>query len=459
MYESDRKASPKRTPPPTSDHSGMFPPGKWRDLWAAILFYINFFSVLALAIWSTQNSSQKAFENIPLIDHSVMRNLASIMSIIGASLGSAAVLSMGILVLAHSAPEAAIKASFFSSIAINFLLALFLFVNSSVIAGIVLCVFGGLSLFWLASCWRRIPLSAVILKTSLQVLSLYPATLFVVVGSAIIQTLNFLLVVVCELGVHAIFVEDETVRTALSLYVAFYFLWSVQVISNVAQTTISGVYGAYYFLAGSSGPQLKNPTFKSFKRAITWSFGSICFGSLVVAVIQFLRHLAENSKERKDLSGAIASCLLKILEDIVQYFNYYAYIHIALYGKSYTQAASDVWRLLQRNGIMAIINDDMIGTFCQMASLSIASLCMIVSYVVSSLVFGSSRNIVTGISFLGWLSGALTSTVFLNVVYSGSTTMMVCVAEDPEALHRTKPELYEKLASAYQSIFYNWRYP
>ena len=39
----------------------------------------------------------------------------------------------------------------------------------------------------------------------------------------------------------------------------------------------------------------------------------------------------------------------------------YAYIEIALFGKSYLNGAKDAWRLLKDRGIDALINDSIVG--------------------------------------------------------------------------------------------------
>jgi uncharacterized membrane protein YecN with MAPEG domain len=46
---------------------------------------------------------------------------------------------------------------------------------------------------------------------------------------------------------------------------------------------------------------------------------------------------------------------------MVEYFNRYAYIEIALYGKSYISAARDTWRLFKDRGIDALVNDSLVG--------------------------------------------------------------------------------------------------
>jgi hypothetical protein len=42
--------------------------------------------------------------------------------------------------------------------------------------------------------------------------------------------------------------------------------------------------------------------------------------------------------------------------------------------------------------------------------------------------------------------------ILASVIDSGVVTTFVCLAEDPEALARTKPELYQKIQQVYPSI-------
>lgn len=72
-------------------------------------------------------------------------------------------------------------------------------------------------------------------------------------------------------------------------YVAYFFLlisfyWGLQVFKNVAHTTVAGTVATFWYNSESAGA-----TGSSLKRATTTSFGSICFGSLLVAILQALR--------------------------------------------------------------------------------------------------------------------------------------------------------------------------
>jgi hypothetical protein len=69
---------------------------------------------------------------------------------------------------------------------------------------------------------------------------------------------------------------------------------------------------------------------------MTTSFGSICFGGLVVAFIQALRMLANSARANGDgnFLVCIAECLLACLASIIEYLNKWAFIYVGIYGFS-----------------------------------------------------------------------------------------------------------------------------
>jgi len=67
------------------------------------------------------------------------------------------------------------------------------------------------------------------------------------------------------------------------------------------------------------------------------------------------------------LLAFVATCILDIIDSLMQYFNQYAFAQIAIYGKTYCQAAKDTWDLVHSHGVEAIINDNLIGNVTTMA--------------------------------------------------------------------------------------------
>lgn len=150
----------------------------------------------------------------------------------------------------------------------------------------------------------------------------------------------------------------------LIVYVTFAMYWISEWLKNTIHTTISGVYGAWYF---SPNNFPRGATRGAAKRALTFSFGSICLGSLLVAIVQFLRQLCSVARSQSRSEGGIAGifgyvlfcilgCIISLLEWAIKFLNRYAFSHIALYGKAYIPAAKDTWKMIKDRGIDALVN-------------------------------------------------------------------------------------------------------
>ena len=64
---------------------------------------------------------------------------------------------------------------------------------------------------------------------------------------------------------------------------------------------------------------------------MTYSFGSICLGSLLVAIVQAIRQFVESARESEDgCLRCIADCLLSCLESILEMFNEWAFVYVGL---------------------------------------------------------------------------------------------------------------------------------
>ena len=235
---------------------------------------------------------------------------------------------------------------------------------------------------------------------------------------------------------------------------------------NVLHVTVAGVAATYYFLVSPSNPNPPNPTASSLKRATTTSFGSICLGSLVLSLVRALRAvviMASQQPSGNARGGAavaracafcVARCLLGLLDRIVEYVNQYAFAQVAIYGKSYCEAAQATWELFKVRGFDALINDSLVGVALGFASVMGGLTGAAVSAALSSFVFQEAAGSWVMWALLGFLFGFGLTMLAVEVVESAVTTLFVCLAEDPAALQRTKPDMYAQLVPAIQQ-----RYP
>lgn len=172
--------------------------------------------------------------------------------------------------------------------------------------------------------------------------------------------------------------QNELGYKAALTYVIFSGTWCAFIISNTVHVTICGIFATFYFqgVVGENGKvvvPVKNPTMASASRALTTSFGSIVYGSLILAVIDTIRQLLGMGKQNANQNGSTAtsnsflttitacfSCGISLLDKFIEFFNVYAFAQVAIYGKPFCSAAKDTWSLIKSRGVDMLINDSII---------------------------------------------------------------------------------------------------
>lgn len=438
----------------------------WRDLWAAILFYLQFVAFLGLAGYQAYCVYQS-----PSVDTSKasaahfsfeLFNFNSILLQLAGSTIIAGVLTVLLLQLLRRQPRAVMQASFLGLIALGVLslvgALIYCFAADSSVHGgsaslvAILCgpvILTAVSIILYFGCRGKFNFTAAILSLVDNTMSTYSKIMFLPAYAAITAA-GLVLLYTFTIQVVPRLAYSEGSAWALEAFLAFSLLWTAQVVYNVFYTTMAGVFATSYFTA--NGQKVDKATSSSFKRAMTYSFGSICFGSLIVAAVQTIRSLVRSSSKEDSLSGAVTDCSLGIIETLTAYFNDYAYVEIAIYGKPFLQAGKDVWSLIKRRGIDAVLNDSIIGTVQTVMSLLIALITCGICLIMSAFVFHSeSLEIFVG-GVIAFVVGLGMADIVFSVLVTGSRTIFVCLAEDPAALQRNNPAAYSAVVSHYGEL-------
>jgi len=242
------------------------------------------------------------------------------------------------------------------------------------------------------------------------------------------------------------------------IFVLFSFYWTSQVIKNVVHVTVCGVFGSFYFLTNT--PHMPtSPTLGSLSRATTTSFGSVCFGSLIIAIIRtvraILRMLQDQDEGALAFIACCAGCILSCIEGMLVYFNHYAYTHVAIYGKPFLQAGRDTWNMFMERGIEAIINDNLIGNVLGMGILFVGSVSAFVAFVVVVLGYpaiGANTALAAMVVVVAFLASVAFMMLVSQVIESGVATIYTALCEDPLALSRTNPELFAKIRESWPDV-------
>lgn len=450
-----------------------FKAGAYKDVWATALFGLFLAGFVAVSYFgighlndpfgsTNPDSPSQPQINIPTKE---VIELVILSAIIGF------VLSATYFFLLQRFAGKLIKVSLVVSVATNVVLAVYFFYLKQIVAAIIWLVLAALYAYCFYSWRHRIPFAKVLLKAVTGVTKQFPSVIVVAVGGLLVQFAWVAYWIVTVVGVVKAAQNGtitSTVSYVLYVYTLFTFYWTTQVIANVVFITVSGLFGTYYF-KGVASPDgnvhvpVANPTAASLKRALTTSLGPNCYGSLLIAIIQTIKALADNARNQEGNDNIACtvilcclSCILGLIEELLEYFNKYAFVQVAVYNKDYCTAAKDTWALAKARGIDALINDNLIGSVLGMGGLFIGLITGGIALLFShfSPAIPSEPAYLISIGLAGFIIGIVEFSVLSNVIDAGVTTTFVCLAEDPAALAQTKPILYNKIRETYPAIHF-----
>ncbi|KAI8076284.1 plasma-membrane choline transporter-domain-containing protein [Thamnidium elegans] len=250
--------------------------------------------------------------------------------------------------------------------------------------------------------------------------------------------------------------DNNSKLNCAMVFLVFSFYWTSQVITYVTHVTLAGIFATVYFLNDG----IQHPIWGSFKRALTTSFGSICFGALLIALVNLIRYFLQIARSNTDNAACaflicIIQCIVNCAAGLFEWFNYYAFSGVAIYGKPFIPTARKTWTMIKDRGIEAMINDNLIGNVLFMGGLLVGVLCGLLGFIYLQLsrpVYNQDGGMTPVVIMMCFLIGSSMFSTIATVISSGVATTFVCLAEDPEALRRSKPELFEKIRETWPRI-------
>lgn len=280
----------------------------------------------------------------------------------------------------------------------------------------------------------------------------------------------------------------ETVNSYESLYMTAFLLislyWTSQVLSNILHTTTAGTIASWWVSKSRNQRALREALYRS----CTTSLGSICLGSLVVAIVSTLetivsmaintkKKLEEEDRKREkrrdqrphrndNRSNEIVKQLLQWLRKISEYVNAWAFVYVGLYGDTYWTAGKKVASsLFSQAGRSTFASDHLVYRVLGLMKLAIALLSgsLLVVAQVTLFDWATPTDIDSstwrGAVFIsGLLVGYWMSSVALSVVESVARTVIVCFVENPNALQSSHPTYFKELQHGWSTAYPNaWK--
>lgn len=154
-------------------------------------------------------------------------------------------------------------------------------------------------------------------------------------------------------------VSSYTDTALIRFYIFIFFtLWTSAFLGAMTIFIVASACSMWYYSHGPDS-ELTLPVSRSYKMVFRYHFGSLAFGALLLAIVQFLQMVVEAVKRQAENTGQsnkcfeyvikCIECFLQCVECIVKFINTQAYIQIAIRGKNFCYAAKDGFELAWSN--------------------------------------------------------------------------------------------------------------
>ena len=491
-------------------------PPAYKDIWFSRAFYLHLVGVIVTAIvyipsvfidtdsnneekegtWSTKSTTDSTFDNSTMVIPLVV--------ILAVLMGGSMVVTLSLIIVMTNHSEKVIYLSFVAAPALLMAWAVVFAVLGGT-EGLELGIhFGFYALFFAAisACVYRaykskIPFAASTLQAALEALQVNRGLIFLSMGSLALAFSWSGLWITTMMGIFAAAdakgkvscldlyptetdvynrsdmcdVHPPNVLAIMFLILSFY--WTHQVIKNCMHCTTAGTVGSWWF-NGFGDPSLcSGDVSDSLSRTLTFSFGSICFGSLVVAILQLLENMARSARRNRNgqLLACLLECILACVRQWVEYFNSWAFVYVALYGYDYRTAGKNVMTLFKNRGWSSFVADRLVFRVLYSTNLVVGIFCGGIAAGADLIIgpifpadntsgepnFNPAEGSHITCFYIGALVGLVTSSVALFVMESAVRAVIVCFAESPAEIQEHHPHLCELMrngwAAAYPDIW------
>jgi len=249
-------------------------------------------------------------------------------------------------------------------------------------------------------------------------------------------------------GTDQITVYGQTTSTSNLFWFHFFgLLWTVQVIEGIAIMTVAGAFCAWYWRDDKTNLGHK-PVLDSFFRTMRFHFGTICFGALLIAIIQFLRavmnYLKDKMKEAKDnmlvkLAFCVLNCFFACLESCMKYIGKNAYILTAMKGTDFCTSCFKGLRLLFANGGRFVALNTAAAFVVCVSKLAIMTATSLIAY--SWLNSNEDIGNPLAPTMVSLTFAWVTTSIIMSLYDMGTDTILMCVIED-EAANKATGQYY-----------------
>jgi len=330
-------------------HKNSPPPRQCRDVFWAIFFYLHLGAFLAVSIMyapamvqdlaemdgyerrlttglSSIGFGGRFLEENADGDDEITVDPQALLVIVAAAGIIGLVISTIALAFMMNFAKGLIKVALWFNIIFFGALGLLSLVAGVIPMGLILVFMSAFSAYYAFCVWSRIPFAASNLVTAVSAvrqnmgLAFYAyVSLVFIFGWSIWWAVGTMATLYVTNGCNAEGECEEESNAAVAFLFFTSYYWVVQVISNVVHVTTAGTVGVWWFSPVEASGCCSKAVRQSYFRSITYSFGSICLGSLIVALIQAIKEMIHSARDNGDsVIACCAECLIGCIQALVE---------------------------------------------------------------------------------------------------------------------------------------------
>jgi hypothetical protein len=436
---------------------------EFRDVIWMVLFYIHLIAVVIAIMINIRNDNINNINNSDTTTGQEQQQqqqqqqqdeeeaIRGLLLLFVVSSVSSTILSTAALTMMSFCLNAMIKTGLLFSIVMSLVVGLLGFLNQQIWIG----VFGIVS-FLIGCCyaklvWNRIPFAEANLRAAIIAVKANWGLTLLAYGT-VMTALAWTYFWFLGFGTSI-----YTSNWGLLFGLLFSFYWVFNVLFNTLVVTSVGTVGTWWVAPNEANSCCSSAVRDSFFRSVTYSFGSICLGSLLVAFIQALRALLASVKNNDDcqLLACILDCLLSCIEGALEYLNKWAYVFVGLYGLNYVEAGRGVFDLFEEKGWSSIISDDLCDRVLALISVGVGLLTGLVALLVTYWDNGLLNTLDLGeyelmiAFFIGLIVGLVFCNILMSVLGAAVNCIIVCFADSPREFEVNHPQLSTEMREAW----------
>jgi len=211
--------------------------------------------------------------------------------------------------------------------------------------------------------------------------------------------------------------------------------WGSFTIYYVSHTIYSGVFGRWYYQRDE-----ERPLAGAIAAGLGPAFGSCALGGLIIAVVRALEQVAKQAQRQSQREGnmvmcvifCLITCIIRCIGDMIEYFNEWAYVQVALRGVKFFDGVRITFSLLTAGNFKYIISDLLLNSVVTLGSFASGALASAAGFVVGWSMGGLETGAACAI--ICFICGIVIGSISLAIISSGVKTILVCWVDSPERL-------------------------